>query len=59
MYLRILGAIGLAWGLLILIGMLARGGPQGDGAYLAGQIIAVLFGLLMAGVGAYYLFRRS
>jgi hypothetical protein len=52
----VFGAIGVVWGLGILIFSLVRGGPQGEGAYAAGQMVGLLFGVLLLGVGGYYLF---
>jgi hypothetical protein len=50
------GIIGLAWGGFILLAALLRGGPQGEGAYYAGQICALVMGILFFFGGAVYLF---
>jgi hypothetical protein len=34
-----------------------RGGPQGSGAYAAGQTGALVFGVLLLIIGAYYLLK--
>ena len=55
---RILGAIGVVWGGLILLGRLASGGPvDGTGAYGGGQMIGLVFAVLLLLVGLYYLIR--
>jgi hypothetical protein len=51
------GAIGLLWGGAILIRFLLQGGPKGQGAYAAGEWIAVVFGLLLLSAGLYYLIQ--
>ena len=57
---RILGAIGVIWGGLILLGRLIGGGPEdGAGAYAAGQMTGVVFGVLLLVVGLYYLTRSN
>ncbi|MCA9284649.1 MAG: hypothetical protein KDA22_05520 [Phycisphaerales bacterium] len=56
---RIFGALGVLWGGAMLVSAFFRGGPQGSGAYLAGQIGGLVFALLMLGVGAYFLFKGS
>jgi predicted transporter len=50
----VFGAIGVLWGGLILIGFM-RMGLEADGASRAGQILAVILGLLMLIAGGYYL----
>jgi hypothetical protein len=52
---RILGGIGVAWGGAILVYMLIKGGPQGQGAYAAGQIAGMIFGGVLLLAGLYYL----
>jgi len=49
------GIVGLAFGGFILLGMLLRGGPQGEGAYYAGQVCALVMGVLFFFGGAVYL----
>jgi hypothetical protein len=49
------GIIGLAWGGLILLGILLRGGLQGEGAYYAGQVCGLVTGVLFFFGGAVYL----
>ncbi len=57
---RIIGIIGMVWGALILLNRLLGGQPgaQPGGAYAAGQSMAVIFGLLLLVVGAYYVFKK-
>ena len=52
---RIFGAIGVTWGGLMLISSFMRGGPQGSGAYAAGQTGALVFAVLLVVIGGYYL----
>ena len=52
---RIFGAIGVIWGGVMLVSALFRGGPQGSGAYAAGQNAALVFAVLLVLVGGYYL----
>lgn len=55
---RILGAIGVLWGGLILLGRLSAGrAVDRAGAYGAGQTVALVFAVLMLLVGLYYLVR--
>lgn len=54
---RIVGGIGVAWGGLILVNSFMRGGPQGSGAYAAGQTGALVFAVLLLIVGGYYLLK--
>jgi hypothetical protein len=54
---RILGAIGVIWGGLMLVSALLRGGPQGSGAYAAGQTAGLVFAVLLVLVGSYYLIK--
>lgn len=56
---RICGAIGVLWGGAILLKSYLSGGPVGSGAFLAGQIAALLFAALLVVVGAYYLMKGS
>jgi uncharacterized membrane protein HdeD (DUF308 family) len=51
------GVVGIVLGAFILLGSLLRGGPQGEGAYRAGQVTALLFGLLCLVAGIYYLVK--
>ena len=56
---RILGAIAVIWGSLILVGRLGGGDlVDGAGAYAAGQMTGLVFAILMVVVGLYYLTRR-
>jgi len=48
------GVIGLLLGCLIVVNFL-RNGPQGQGAYAAGQLIALAVGVLLLLAGIYYL----
>jgi hypothetical protein len=55
---RILGAVGVLWGGLILLGRLGAGRPvSGTGAYAGGQAIGLVFAVLLLVVGLYYLVR--
>jgi hypothetical protein len=54
---RIFGGIGVVWGGLILVTWFMRGGPQGSGAYAAGQTGALVFGVLLLIIGAYYVLK--
>ena len=55
---RVLGAIGVIWGGLILLGRLASGGADdGAGAYGAGRAVGLVFAVLLLVVGLYYLVR--
>jgi hypothetical protein len=54
---RIFGGIGVIWGGAILIFSLIRGGPQGEGAYKAGQMTGMIFGGILLIVGLYYLVK--
>jgi hypothetical protein len=56
---RIFGAIGVVWGGLMLVSAFLRGGPQGSGAYAAGQTAGLVFAVLLVLVGAYYLIGRG
>ena len=50
---RVLGAIGVLWGGLILLRRLAGGGAgDGAGAYGAGQTVGLVFAGIAAGGGA-------
>jgi hypothetical protein len=42
----------VVWGGLILVTSLMRGGPQGSGAYAAGQTGASVLGVLLLIIGA-------
>jgi hypothetical protein len=53
---RIFGAIGVIWGSGILLGGIVRP-PEGEGAYAAGQMTALVFGGLLLAAGAYYLIK--
>jgi hypothetical protein len=55
---RILGAIGMLWGLgLLLFKLLSDGRTQEQGAYGAGQTGGLIFGGLLLAVGMYYFFK--
>ena len=55
---RALGAIGVLWGGLMLLGRLAGGSPgDGAGAYGMGQVVGLVFAVLLVAVGLYYLVR--
>jgi hypothetical protein len=50
------GIVGTLLGAAILLGSLLRGGPQGEGAYQAGQFVGLAFGVLFFFAGLYYLY---
>jgi hypothetical protein len=52
---RILGAIGVIWGGLVLLNWLRSSGSHGSGAYAAGYSAGVIFGALLFLIGGYYL----
>ena len=54
---RIFGGIGVVWGGFILVSAIARGGPQGSGAYAAGQTGALVFAVLLVIIGGCYLLK--
>jgi hypothetical protein len=54
---RIVGGIGVVWGGFILVSAIVRGGPQGSGAYAAGQTGALVFAVLLVIIGGYYLLK--
>jgi len=56
---RIFGAIGVVWGVAVLISAFLRGGPEGSGAYAAGNTAGIVLGALLFIVGGYYLIRGS
>jgi len=57
---RILGAIAVIWGSLILMARLGGGDPvDGAGAYAAGQMTGLVFAVVLVVVGLYYLIRSS
>lgn len=57
---RILGAIAILWGGGILLSKLLGGSQvEGNGAYAAGQTVALIFGGLMFIVGVYLLIKGS
>ena len=55
---RIFGAIGIIWGGAILVFTVVRGGPQGRGAYGAGELAGVILGALMLIAGLYTFFKK-
>jgi hypothetical protein len=56
---RIFGGIGVVWGGGMLVSAFLRGGPEGSGAYGAGQTAALVFAVLLVVVGGYYLLKGS
>jgi len=54
---RIFGGIGALWGGGILVSQLRNHVPGGSGAYAAGQMVALVFGILLLVVGLYYLIK--
>jgi hypothetical protein len=55
---RLLGLIGILWGGFLLFNWLTGNIVQGEGAYSAGQVGAVLFGALFS-IGGMYFFIRG
>ena len=56
---KISGAIGVIWGSLILFnGLSSPASEAGVSAYRAGQMIAMLFGVLLVVAGIYYFFKK-
>ncbi len=53
----IFGGIGVLWGLAILLYGFLGGGPSSGGAYGAGQMVGMVFGVLLLGAGLFYLVR--
>jgi len=53
---RILGAIGIFFGGAILVSGLLNG-LEGESTYALGQIAGLIFGLILFGVGLYYLIK--
>jgi len=43
------------WGGGVLLASWLRGGPTGQGAFGAGQVVGLIFGVLLLVAGAYYL----
>lgn len=56
---RIFGAIGVLWGGAMLVSSLFRGGPEGSGAYAAGQTTALVFAVLLVLIGGYFLLKAG
>src|SRR6266581_1768301 len=55
---RIFGGIGVFWGGGLLVSKLISGQwVSGSGAYASGQIGALVFSILLFGVGLYYLIK--
>ena len=52
----ILGAIGVVFGGAILLSGVLNG-VKGEGTYAQGQIAGLIFGVLLFGVGLYYLIK--
>ena len=55
---KIFGGIGVLWGGAIVVRWLMSGSESGNSAYQAGQNSAVIFGLLLLVIGAYYLLKK-
>ncbi len=56
---KIFGAVGVIWGGAVLVSAFLRGGPEGSGAYAAGNAAGIAFGALLFIVGGYFLIRGS
>jgi len=57
---KVLGAIGVVWGGGLLALHLTRGaGPSRIGRYAAGRGPALVFAVLLFGIGLYYLLRPA
>src|SRR5205823_2379616 len=54
---RIVGSICVLWGGAVVAYSLTKGGPQGQGAYTAGQTAGTVFGVVLLAVGLYYLVK--
>jgi hypothetical protein len=53
----IFGSIGAVWGFAIILYAVLGGAPNAGGAYGAGRIVGIAFGVLLLGVGPFYLIR--
>jgi len=51
------GIVGIVFGTFMLLGSLLRGGLQGGGAYLAGQVMGLVFGIVFLVAGVFYLVK--
>src|SRR5262245_56353457 len=56
---RIVGGIGVAWGVLVLGAFLFRGGFVGPGLWFAVEAVAALSGVVLFGYGVYTLLSGS
>lgn len=57
---KIFGGIGILWGGAIVLRWLVTDNPAaGNAAYQSGQNGAVLFGVLLLGVGIYTFFKKA
>jgi len=56
---KILGMIGIVWGIGIIISFFARGAPIGDGSYAAGALVGLLMGAAMFIAGIYYVRKKQ
>ena len=56
---KIFGGIGILWGGAIVLRWLVTDTAAGNAAYQTGQSGAVLFGLLLLGVGLYTYFKKA
>ena len=54
---KISGLIGMLWGGGIVVSRLVSESPA-SGAYQAGQMAALVFGLVLLGAGLYYFFKK-
>lgn len=55
---RILGTIGIVWGGLMVASFFLRGAKIESGSYDVGQIVGVIFGVLLCIAGFYYVFKK-
>lgn len=55
---KIFGTLGVIWGGAILVSAFMRGGPDGSGAYAAGQTGGIVFGAVLLIAGAYYFLKK-
>jgi hypothetical protein len=53
----IFGGIGTFWGFAIILYAVLGGATNGGGAYQAGRIIGIGFGVLLLAAGPFYLIR--
>lgn len=55
---RVFGWIGVVWGGAVVLNVAMNGVSRGSGAYTAGSVVAVVFGIALLVVGALTLNRQ-